>query len=60
MSDEESPEEGTVQGGSYNVSNLPPMTQATISTSRGMDNPVLDTDFPEGFKSLQVTNDSQM
>lgn len=60
MSDEESPDEGTAHGGSYNVSNLPPMTQTNISTSQGMENPALDTDFPEGFKTLQTTSDSQM
>lgn len=60
MSDEESPDEGTAHGGSYNVSNLPSMTQTNISTSQGMENPALDTDFPEGFKTLQTTSDSRM
>jgi hypothetical protein len=60
MSDEESPEEGTAHGGSYNVLNLPPTIQTNMSTSHGMENQALDTDFPEGFKTLQTTSDSKM
>jgi hypothetical protein len=60
MSDEESPDETVAHGGSYNVSNLPPMTPTNITTSQGVDNPALETDFPKVFKTLQTTSDSQM
>jgi hypothetical protein len=60
MSDEESPDETTGHVGSYSVSNLPPMTQINNSTSQGMDNPALETDFPKVFKTLQTTTDSQI
>jgi hypothetical protein len=57
MSDEESPDETIGHGGSYNVSNLPPMTQTNNSASQGIDNPTLETDFPKVFKT---TTDSQI
>jgi len=60
MSDEESPDETTGHGGSYSVSNLPPMTQTNNSASQGIDNPTLETDFPKVFKTLQTTNNSQI
>lgn len=60
ISDEESPDETIEHGGSYSVSNLPPMTQINNSTSQGMDNPALETDFPKVFKTLQTTTDSQI
>jgi hypothetical protein len=60
MSDEESPDETIGHGGTYSVSNLPPMTQTSNSTSQGLDNPALETDFPKVFKTLQTTNDSQI
>lgn len=59
MSDEESPDEAVTHGGSY-VSNLPPATPTNISNSQGVDNPALETDFPNVFKVLQTTSQSQM
>lgn len=60
MFDEESSDETIGHGGSYSVSNLPPMTQTNNSASHGMDNPTLETDFPKVFKTLQTTTDSQI
>jgi hypothetical protein len=61
MSDEESPDETIGHGGSYGVSNLPPMmTQTNNSASLGLDNPALETDFPKVFRTLQTTTDSQI
>jgi hypothetical protein len=60
MSDEESPDEIIEHGGSYSVSNLPPMTQNNNSASQSIDNPTLETDFPKVIKTLQTTNNSQI
>ncbi|KAJ4450878.1 uncharacterized protein [Periplaneta americana] len=60
MSDEESPDETVPHGGSYNVSNLPPMTPTHASPSQGLDNPALDTDFPKEFQGIGATSDSRM
>ncbi|PSN43191.1 hypothetical protein C0J52_11304 [Blattella germanica] len=59
MSDEESPDEGPARGGTYNVSNLPPMSNA-VSPTQGVDNPALDTDFPKVFNTIQTSGASQM
>ncbi|KAJ9598024.1 hypothetical protein L9F63_026868, partial [Diploptera punctata] len=59
MSDEESPDEGPVRG-KYNASNIPPMTNANITPSEGVDNPALDTDFPKMFNTIQTQGATQM
>ncbi|KAK7790645.1 hypothetical protein R5R35_006538 [Gryllus longicercus] len=57
MSDEESPDE---VAGTYSVPNMPTMSSNSPPTNLGVDNPTLETDFPQVFRSMQQTNDSQI
>lgn len=57
MTDEESPDETP---GTYSAPGMSSINDFNATTSQGVDNPSLETDFPQVFRSMQQVNDSRI